>query len=391
MPRALAVFLFAISVLYAQPQNATLERYVQEGERALAAGRYEQAEQAFEKVRQLAPPTAEVFAQLGVIYFQQGKFLQAVPMLTQALKLKPGLPNADTLLAMSLSELGRFPEALPGLEKAFRRSTDPAMKRMSGLQLTRAYTGLRRDDRAVETALELRRLYPNDPEVLYHAGRLFGNFAYLTMQKLADVAPESVWRHQASAELYESQEAYDAAIAEYEKVLAMAPRRPGIHFRLGRTMLARARQSKTRTEEIGQAVKEFESELQLDPTNANAAYELGEIHRKSAQFTKACDYFEVGLKYYPEFEDAHIGLGRALLALDKPAPALPHLQKAVALNPESDVAFYALAQAYRALGNTKDQQTALAEFRRLREKHSTQEPQDPKREVTKQEIDPGSR
>lgn len=391
MPRALALLVLTGFHLIAQAPSAALQRYAQQGERALAEGRYAEAQQAYEKLRQLSPSTPEVHAQLGVIYFQQGKFSQAVPALSQALKLKPGLPNADFLLAMSLSELGRFTEALPGLERAFRKSAEPAMKRMAGLQLTRAYTGLQRDDKAVETSLELKRLYPNDPEVLYHAGRLFGNFAYLTMRKLADVAPESVWRHQASAEVYESQEAYDSAIAEYEKVLSMDPRRPGIHFRIGRTTLARARQSKTRTEETGQAIKEFEQELQLDPTNANAAYELGEIYRKSAQFEKACEYFEAGLKHYPDFEDAHIGLGRALLALDKPAPALPHLQKAAALNPESDVAFFSLAQVYRALGNATEQQKALAEFRRLREKNSTQEPRDPKREVTKQEIDPGSR
>jgi hypothetical protein len=42
----------------------------------------------------------------------------------------------------------------------------------SGLQLQRAYTGLRQDDKAVEVALELTRAFPKDPEVLYHAGRL---------------------------------------------------------------------------------------------------------------------------------------------------------------------------------------------------------------------------
>ena len=60
---------------------------------------------------------------------------------------------------------------------------------MCGLQLLRAYSGLRRDSKAVEVALELNRLYPDDPEVLYHTGRIFGNFAFLNMQKLAQVAP----------------------------------------------------------------------------------------------------------------------------------------------------------------------------------------------------------
>jgi tetratricopeptide (TPR) repeat protein len=95
-----------------------------------------------------------VYAKLGVVYFQRGRFSQAVPVLSQALKLKPGLANADSLLAISLSELGRYEEALPGLERGFRRSTDAALKRMSGLQLERTYTGLQKDAKAVEVALE---------------------------------------------------------------------------------------------------------------------------------------------------------------------------------------------------------------------------------------------
>ena len=95
-----------------------------------------------------------------LIYFQERKYEAAVSALRQALKLKPALPKTSALLAMSLSELGRYSEALPGLEKGFRQSTDPPIKRMCGLQLLRAYSGLRRDSKAVDVALELNRLYP---------------------------------------------------------------------------------------------------------------------------------------------------------------------------------------------------------------------------------------
>ena len=169
----------------------TIEKYSEQGQRALAQSNYAEAEEAFEKLRELEPGVAEVHANLGVIYFQERKFEPAVSALRQALKLKPTLGKSATLLAMSLSELGRYREALPDLEKGFRQSTDPPTKRMCGLQLLRVYTGLRHDSKAVEVALELNRLYPNDPEVLYHTGRIFGNFAFLNMQQLAQVAPSA--------------------------------------------------------------------------------------------------------------------------------------------------------------------------------------------------------
>ena len=92
-------------------------------------GRYDEAAQAYEKLRELAPNMAEAHARLGLIYFQQGRFEQAVHALRQAIKLKPTLPNTSLLLAMALSELGRYREALPALEKGFKRATDPALKR----------------------------------------------------------------------------------------------------------------------------------------------------------------------------------------------------------------------------------------------------------------------
>ena len=139
---------------------------------------------------------------------------------------------------------------------------DPEMKRLCGLHLERTYTGLNRDSDAVKVGLELNRLYPNDPEVLYHNGRIFGNFAFLTMQRLAQVAPDSVWRHQAAAEAYESQGSYDSAISEYRQVLAAEPNRAGVHYRLGRTLLATVPANQFAGRPRRRQSKEFEQELQ---------------------------------------------------------------------------------------------------------------------------------
>ena len=369
------------------PDTSLLERHFQEGQKALAEGRYAEAANAFEKLRKLAPEAAEVHAALGMSYFQQGKFSETVAVLRQALKLNPKLGNIDILLAMSLSELGKYEQALPGLENGFRNSSDAALKRSAGLRLQRAYTGLQRDREALEVTLELSRLYPEDPEVLYHTGRVSANFAYLTMRKLSDTAPDSVWMHQTAGEAFESQGQHEIAIAEYRKVLSLDPGRLGIHFRLGRSLLSLPRQPNSKAE----ALREFELELQLDPTNANAAYEAAEIRRKLEEFPQARQLFEMAVRYYPDFEEARVGLAKVLISLGKPDEALPHLEKALSLNPRSEVAHYRLSQVHKALGNAVGQRKALAEFQRLRSQKSRQ--QDSPREnffpseVTKQELD----
>lgn len=365
-------------------------RLFQEGARALAEHRYADAAQAYEALRKLSPDVAEVHASLGLSYFQQRKFTEAVPALRQALKLKPVLPNVPVLLAMSLSELGRYDEALPGLEKGFAQSTDTTVKRAAGLQLQRAYTGLRRDAKAVDVALQLTRLYPNDPEVLYHASRLYANFAFVTLRNLLQVAPESVWVHLAAGEANESQGMDDAALRDYRAVLALEPRRPGVHFRLGRVLLSRSQKGNPGGGDEAEALKEFQQELELDPTHSSAAYEIGEIHRKAGELGKAREFFETALKHYPEFEEALVGLGRTLIALSKPDLAVPHLQKAIAINATSEVAYYQLAQAYRALGNAAAQEKALAVFEQLQSASLRRDAAAAlsRREVTEQTLDP---
>ncbi len=369
-------------------QEETLQQYSQAGQQALAAGHYEEAESDFKKLVAIAPDIAEIHATLGLVYFQEKKFDQAVPELRRALKLKPGLGKASTLLAMSLSEVGEYQEALPGLQKCFQQAPDPASKRMCGLQLMRTYTGLQRDKDAVTVALELNRLYPNDPEILYHTGRVYSNYAFLTLHQLEVVAPTSIWRHQAAAEAFESEGSTNLAIGEYREVLTLDPHRPNIHYRIGRTLLARYQLNHT-PEDRAEAVREFEQELQLDPGNANAIYELAEIHRQQNELDQAQRLFESALQYYPDFEEAHVGLATTLMALQKPDLALPHLQQAVVLDADDEVAWYRLAQADRALGNKDEQTKALAQFQRLRSQIALQQGTSTPGEVTKQVLQNG--
>ena len=373
---AFVVGLFASPLWAQQPSPGDLQAYFQQGQTALGQGRYDEASAAFEKVAAAAPDIAEVRAALGLCYFQQSRFQQSADSLRLALELKPGLPRTDILLAMSLTEIGRFEEALPGLRKGFAQSEDPILRRSSGLRLLRAYSGLGRDRESIEAALGLDKLFPNDPEVLYHAGRLFGNYAYLTFSKLSAVAPDSVWRHQAAGEAFESEGQIDRALAEYRRVLELDPTRPGIYFRVGRALSSSS---------LDDAMQAFLAELKIDPSNANAAYEIGEIHRRAGEFEHARKYFSHAIGSYPNFEQARLGLAQTLLSLDAPAEALVHLQAAIEINPRNDVSFYRLAQAQRALGNADEQKKALAEYQRLRS--SSAQETAPRTEVTPQRVE----
>jgi predicted Zn-dependent protease len=340
------------------------ELLAQQGRQSLASGRLDQAEAAFAELAKLEPNVAEVYANLGAVYFQEGKFDAAIDALRHALRLKPSLTRATTLLAICLTESGRSAEALPGLEGCFRFSAEHQVKRQCGLELLRAYTALHRDVDAVETSVALYKAYPDDPEILYQTGRIYGNFTYLTMERLRDKAPNSVWMLQAKAEAQESEKQYDLALNSFESVLRLEPQRPGVHYRMGRVYLARFEQLHD-SKDRDQAEDQFRAELNIDPENGNAVYELAQIQRDLGNVEEARQQFESLIERRPEFEPARVGLAGILLEAQKPGQAATQLQRAIELEPNDEVAWYRLAHALRLTGDHDGQKKALAEFQRL--------------------------
>jgi tetratricopeptide (TPR) repeat protein len=349
--------------------GADFERLYNAGQAAMAAGQYQDALADFKQLLAIDPGVAEVHATLGVLYYKSGDFDHAVEQIHAARKLKPGLPGLDTLLALSLAESGRYKESLPGLEKAFRTSPDPALKRQAGLELAHVYATLEMDRKAVETALEMRDLYKNDPEVLYNVGKILGNSAYLTMQDLFHDARDSVWAELARAEAYESQGQVASAIQAYTNVLALDPHHPNIHYRMGRTYLTHWKMVHEDSD-LKSAEAEFAKELEANPSNANAAYELADLRRTDGDLEAAQHLYESAVQFYPDFEEAEVGLGRVLLQENKPDLALPHLERATVLRPDDEVAWFKLSQAQRMLGDKQAQLLSLDKFKVLHAKSS---------------------
>jgi len=338
--------------------------YADAGQRAMAAGQYAEAQANFEKLATLEPKIAEVHATLAVVDFKLRDYRKAVDEIQTAKKLKPALPKLDSLLGLSQAELGRYAEALPGLEKGFKQTADSEIRRMCGLELMRTFTGLHRDSDAVETALALNKIYPEDAEILYQTGRIYGNFAYLVMEKLHDEARGSIWMVQAQGEAYESQKDYAAAIVAFERVLELDPHRLGIHYRLGRVYLERFRAAQNDKDRQA-AQEQFRAELALSPHNGNAAYELAQMDNDQGKLPEAQQEFETLLVDHPDFEQARVGLAGILLENGRDAQAIPLLKSAIDLDPNDEVAWYRMARALRATGDDAGQQKAMAEFRRL--------------------------
>ena len=335
-----------------------------EAQSALSKGDYAGAITSLERLAKLQPGVAEVHANLAVAYYSAGRYGDAIKQGREALTLKPSLVHAHFFLGASLAEGGQCKDALPYLEKDYPRVSEPQLKRVLGTDAVRCNMVLNRPDSAVDFIRLLSRDFTDDPEVLYLSSQLYSELSTRASQRLLTAAPGSPQAHQLNAEVLEMQEKPNEAAEEYRKVLALNPRAPGIHYRVGRLLLAGPRGPTT----LDDARREFGEELTIDPNNAAAEYELGEMARQARQWDQAIEHFTRAVRLEPEFTEALIGLGKSLVSAGRAREAVAPLENAVKLDPQNPNAHYQLSFAYRRLGREPEAQKELAAYKETHEK-----------------------
>lgn len=272
--------------------------------------------------------------------------------------------------ALDAAKAGRCGEAIPLLKKAIAQSADKDFRRSAGLAGVRCAMVKNQFDAADDFLRLLNRDFPNDPEVLYTSVHTYSDLATHASQQLATRAPNSAQAHELNAESLEMQGKWEQASREYQAVLQQNPQLPGIHFRVGRLLLSEPNPPADAAE---QAKKEFQQELEIDPSNAGAEYVLGEIARQAQQWDEASKHFSRAAKLDSSFGDAYLGWGVALVSTKKFSEAVPPLEIAVKLEPENPAAHYNLAIAYTRTGRKQEGDREFAIHRDMVQKNPPEE------------------
>ena len=346
------------------PGSAEDARLAAAAQEALQAGNYPQAIKDLEKLVKDAPGIAEIHTNLASVYYTVGRFEDATRQAREALKLKSTLINAHIILGLSLAEGGDCNEALPYLTQDYPRAPTPLMKRTIGTGAVRCNLELDQAGKALDLLNSLNRDFPDDPDLLYLSSHVYSDLSTRASQRLLNTAPESYQAHQLNAEVLELQGKNSEAADEYRKVLSIHPDLPGIHYQLGEILLAGAAGTDTQD----QARKEFEEELTVDPRNALAEYELGEMARRARQWNDAIAHFTRASQLDPGLADALIGLGKSLVSAGRAQDAIPRLERAVHLAPDNPNAHYQLSFAYRRLGREEEATKELTAYREIHDR-----------------------
>lgn len=355
--------LVCVDLLAQTDKSREIQLLYTRAQDSMRANQLETAAHEFREILRLDPNSAEAHANLGLIAFKQGEFGEAARFFEAALKLKPSLWNAQAFLGLTHARLGHTSLAIPLLEESFKHLQNTQLRTQVGMDLIRIRQETNTLDQAVDTVRILQQSSPNDPDILYIAYRTYLDLAAQAVAALVHGAPDSARMHQMMAQTWLTQDDFPRAIAQYRKVLEIDPHLPGIHYELGRVILANSQQEPARQE----AQAAFEAELSANPRDANCEYELGEIYSFRSNLQLASQHYSRALELRPDLVDAHIGLAKVLTAMGQSGEAVPHLLEAIRLDPENDVAHYRLAQAYRKLGRSQDANREQAAFQKLRD------------------------
>lgn len=362
--------LFLAAALGFCAGDDAIARHAAAASAALRAGEYAAAEKHNRAIVRLNPALAEAQNNLGLSCFLQRKYEEAIQAFEAGLKLKPELANAWLFLGIAQFNLNRTRLATAALERyTSLRPDDFQGHYYLGLSLL----AQERYREAEQSLLMARQIRPSDVDTLYHLAQ-----SYLGQARQRAAGREALWRSyeeavkaiaaidpasfrigQLRAGYYEATGEKAKAIEELEKLLSSAPRARGLHYTLGCLYMESRLYEPARSQ--------FEAELQLDAAYPRTHLQLGHVYLAMQKPAEAVPHLERALQVDPESAGAiWVDLGRAYGMLGQPGKAVQAYERAIQAGERKSTVYYQLAMAYRKAGRMQEFQQALRNSERLR-------------------------
>ena len=263
----------------------------------------------------------------------EGKPREALSLLTQISEKDPKAPGLEEELGDAYFQLRQFSQATPHLKSALQQNADD----LKATQLLAvSYVMTQQLDSARKVLAQMFYVPPGSA------------MAYLTLGKLMV-----------------RQQMVEAAVPQIETALQLDPRLTMAHFLLGEIDLYQSNAQG--------AVAEFQKELAVNPTLWLVYWRLGEAYMRLAKYDDAEMVLKKAIWLNEASPGAFILLGELALKKNDPSLASGFLERALALDPQSFDAHYALATAYKALGRETEANQHFEISKKLRnEKQDTE-------------------
>jgi tetratricopeptide (TPR) repeat protein len=325
-------------------------------------GKLAEAAQVWRAVTQRNPKDAAAFASLGVVLSKEQKYDEAVSAYKRALTLNSKLPGVQLNLGLAEFKQGRLDAAIPPLMAASK--VEPKNMQAQTLLGLSCY-GTKRFAEAVEHLKIAAKSDPGNMElhqVLAQSCLWAKQYscALDEFRQILEQNPDSAAAHVLTGEALDGLDKTPDAIAEFQAAAKVAPREPNIHFGLGYLYW--------KSHQYDEAKREFENELFIDSSHAQALAYLGDIEMKRNNPEAALSLLGKATKLKDDIRIAYLDMGTVFAQQKRYDEAVAALQRAVKLDPAQPDAHYRLAHVYQDMGKAAESQREFVQVRELHEK-----------------------
>jgi tetratricopeptide (TPR) repeat protein len=240
-------------VAVAQDQNPSFQSLLADAHRAQSTGNFSQAADAYQKAAALEPAIPELWANMGLMYYESGKHPEAIRSFQQASQLNPSLFVPQLFLGLEYLQLSKADAALLHLQNAVKLNpTDLQALRSLG----KAYGMLGQSEKATEVYWEAVQLTANEGASWLDLGNSYLLQVENDARLMTSVYQGSAYVKLRSAEVLAAEGKLIDAEEAYKAAITVAPPAPCAFAEFGITLL--------RQRKIAAARQQFDHELKSD-------------------------------------------------------------------------------------------------------------------------------
>src|SRR5487761_657920 len=238
------------TVLFSQQDESALRQHFEAARQAQESGALDTAVREYRQVLSLQPDIAEVYVNLGLVYYAQNNFADSAKALSRANALKPGLRGVSLYLGIDEIKLGLANKAIPYLERAIL--LEPKGKEANAW-LGTALWDAGKTSAALAQLRATSRLFPSDIDSLFLLAEAYRKAGDQEVQYVLAAATGTALFDQIYGDIYSRQHQWMKATTHYQRAIQLDPRCAGAYFGLGVVYL---RQNK-----LTEAAQEFSRAL----------------------------------------------------------------------------------------------------------------------------------
>lgn len=282
---------------------------------------------------------------LGSLRYGTGDYVAARDALSHYVEMIPNAGPAFALRGLCEYETAEYTNALADIQHGISLG---AANQPRNAQILRYHEGLlltRQGDyaNALKTYTFFAKNDVNNPELLMAIG--LAGLRMPTLPKdvpaeqrdLVSAAGDAAYRFLAGDE--------GSAGQAFQGLFQRFPTTPNAHFLYGYLLFATNPDA---------ALEEFEQELKISPSNADADVMTAWALLMKNAYADALPYAQTAVEQKPALPSAQLVLGRSLLETGDVKDGMEHLEKALQLEPDNLETHLALAKAYSKSGRKED-------------------------------------